>query len=86
MSRTVPTPWAVKGAVMRTVLEAAGPLQVDTTDGVRVLEGQTWALVLPDPAEAATHLWAEAAGPTAAAELLQRWVTVVEGTRSLAPG
>ena len=86
VSRTVPTPWAVKGAVMRTVLEAAGPLQVDTTDGVRVLEGQSWALVLPDPAEAATHLWAEAAGPTAAAELLQRWVAVVEGTGSLAPG
>ena len=85
VSRTVPTPWAVKGAVMRTVLEAAGPLEVDTTDGVRVLEGQTWALVLPDPAEAATHLWAEAAGPAAAAELLQRWVAVVEGTGSVAP-
>ena len=36
--RSVPTPWAVKGAVMRTVVEAAGDREVDTTDGVRVVE------------------------------------------------
>jgi mannose-1-phosphate guanylyltransferase/phosphomannomutase len=83
VTRSVPTPWAVKGAVMRTVLEAAGPLQVDTTDGVRVLEeDSSWVLVLPDPAEAATHLWAEAAEPAAAAALLERWVAVVQATGS----
>ena len=33
---------------------------LDTTDGVRVVEEDgSWALVLPDPAEAVTHLWAE---------------------------
>ena len=60
MRRDVPTPWAHKGLVMRAVLEAAGDRPVDTTDGVRVVEDDGWALVLPDPAEAVTRLWAEA--------------------------
>ena len=64
--QAVPTPWARKGVVMREVLEAAGGREVDTTDGVRVVDRDgRWALVLPDPSEAVTHLWAE--GPTAAA-------------------
>src|SRR5947208_8509332 len=59
--RSIPTPWAAKGAAMRAVLEAAGGREVDTTDGVRVVETDgRWVLVLPDPAEAVTHLWAEA--------------------------
>ena len=31
--RVVPTPWAVKGQIMRTVAEAAGDRSLDTTDG-----------------------------------------------------
>ncbi len=64
--RTVPTPWAAKGTVMRMVVEAAGDRPLDTTDGVRITEADGgWTLVLPDPSEAVTHLWAEAgdAGP-----------------------
>ena len=64
--RSVPTPWSVKGAVMRRVVEAAGGRELDTTDGVRVVEADGgWVLVLPDPAQAVTHIWAE--GPDAAA-------------------
>jgi mannose-1-phosphate guanylyltransferase/phosphomannomutase len=77
--RAVPTPWAVKGQVMRTVLEAAGDRTVETTDGVRVVEPDGgWALVLPDPSEAVTHLWAEGASPAAATDLLAEWADVVE--------
>jgi mannose-1-phosphate guanylyltransferase/phosphomannomutase len=80
--RSVPTPWAVKGAVMRTVLEAAGGREVDTTDGVRVVEPDGgWALVLPDPSEAVTHVWAEAQDAAQAAELGTRWAEVVEATQ-----
>ena len=76
--RSVPTPWAVKGAVMRRVLEAAGGREIDTTDGVRVVEPDgSWALVLPDPAEALTHLWAEGDTPTRASALLAEWADVV---------
>jgi mannose-1-phosphate guanylyltransferase / phosphomannomutase len=79
--RSVPTPWAVKGAVMRTVVSAAGGRQVDTTDGVRVVEdGGAWALVLPDPSEALTHVWAEGRDPAQATDLLTEWAEVVEAT------
>jgi mannose-1-phosphate guanylyltransferase/phosphomannomutase len=79
LKRSMPTPWAAKGAVMRTVVEAAGDRQVDTTDGVRVVEpGAGWVLVLPDPAEAVTHLWAEGADADTAQALLDEWAAVAE--------
>ena len=77
--RSVPTPWAAKGTVMRRVLEAAGEREIDTTDGVRVVEPDgSWVLVLPDPASATTHLWAEAADAVGARRLLEAWAEVVE--------
>ena len=79
LKRSMPTPWAAKGLVMRTVVEAAGDREVDTTDGVRVLEpGRGWALVLPDPSDAVTHLWAEGSDADTAQELLDDWAAVVE--------
>ncbi|MCK1815492.1 hypothetical protein MTQ13_14595 [Streptomyces sp. XM4011] len=80
LCRSVATPWAVKGLVMRRVVEAAGDRSVDTTDGVRVVESDgRWVLVLPDPAEAVTHLWAEGPDDATAQELLEHWSAVVEG-------
>jgi mannose-1-phosphate guanylyltransferase / phosphomannomutase len=79
--RAVATAWSAKGAVMRAVLEAAGSRFVDTTDGVRVVESDgRWVLVLPDPAEATTHLWAEGPDAAAATALLDEWSAVVEST------
>ncbi|MFI0352078.1 sugar phosphate nucleotidyltransferase [Actinomadura sp. 9N407] len=83
LRRSVPTPWAAKGGVMRHVVEAAGDRTIDTTDGVRVVEEDgSWVLVLPDPSEAVTHLWAEALDSDAAQELLQEWAAVVERAES----
>ena len=77
--RSVPTPWAVKGAVMRRIVEAAGDREIDTTDGVRVVEPDgCWALVLPDPTQAVTHLWAEAQDAATASALLSAWADVVD--------
>src|SRR3954447_10059541 len=79
LRQSVPTPWAVKGMVMRAVVEAAAGKQIDTTDGVRVVEDdESWVLVLPDPAEAVTHLWAEGPDASTAADLLAKWSAVVE--------
>jgi mannose-1-phosphate guanylyltransferase/phosphomannomutase len=79
LRRAVPTPWAVKGQVMRSVVEAAAGRELDTTDGVRVVEPDgRWVLVLPDLAEAVTHLWAEAPDAVAASLLLEEWAGVVE--------
>jgi mannose-1-phosphate guanylyltransferase / phosphomannomutase len=79
LRRTVPTPWAAKGGVMRAVVEAAGSRELDTTDGVRVVDASGgWVLVLPDPAGALTHLWAEGSDDDAAQALLDEWSAVVE--------
>ncbi|MBV8431140.1 MAG: mannose-1-phosphate guanyltransferase, partial [Solirubrobacterales bacterium] len=79
LRRSVPTPWAAKGSVMRTVIEAAGSHEIDTTDGIRVVEpDRGWVLVLPDPADAVTHLWAEGNDADAAQLLLDSWAEVVE--------
>ena len=79
LKRSMPTPWAAKGSVMRTVMEAAAGREVDTTDGVRVVEPDGgWVLVLPDPAEAVTHLWAEGADADSAQALLDHWAGVAE--------
>jgi len=79
LRRSMPTPWAAKGSVMRTVVEAAGSRETDTTDGVRVIEPNgDWVLVLPDPADAVTHLWAEGPDADSAQTLLDEWATVVE--------
>ncbi|MBV9094145.1 MAG: mannose-1-phosphate guanyltransferase, partial [Streptosporangiaceae bacterium] len=79
LRRSMPTPWAAKGSVMRTVVEAAAGKEVDTTDGVRVIEhDRGWVLVLPDPADAVTHLWAEGSDADTAQQLLDEWAAVVE--------
>ena len=76
---TMPTPWAAKGGVMRAVVEAAGNHLLDTTDGVRVVdESRGWVLVLPDPAGALTHLWAEGTDDDTAQALLDEWSAVVQ--------
>ncbi len=79
LRRDLATPWAVKGLVMRRVVEAAGDRSVDTTDGVRVVEADgRWVMVLPDRAEAVTHLWAEGPDDASAQALLDEWAAVVE--------
>jgi mannose-1-phosphate guanylyltransferase/phosphomannomutase len=79
LKRSVPTPWAAKGMVMRTVVEAAGQRKLDTTDGVRVIEpGRGWVLVLPDPSQPVTHLWAEGSDDDVAQALIDEWAVVVE--------
>jgi mannose-1-phosphate guanylyltransferase/phosphomannomutase len=46
---------------------------------VRIIEPDCgWVLVLPDPAEAVTHLWAEGNDADSAQQLLDEWAAVVE--------
>jgi len=56
----VVTPWEKKGLVMRMVMEWTKDRDVLLIDGVKVLHDDGWALVLPDPEEALTHVWSEA--------------------------
>ena len=58
----VVTPWEQKGTVMRTLVERLPDRETLLVDGVKVLHDEGWALVLPDPDDPITHIWAE--GPT----------------------
>jgi mannose-1-phosphate guanylyltransferase / phosphomannomutase len=58
--QSVHTPWDQKGMVMRTLVERSQGRDLVLVDGVKVIEEDGWALVLPDPDEPLTHVWAEA--------------------------
>jgi mannose-1-phosphate guanylyltransferase / phosphomannomutase len=55
---TVATPSEHKGAVMRALVETATD-QLVLVDGVKMLHDDGWTLVLPDPEEPISHVWAE---------------------------
>jgi mannose-1-phosphate guanylyltransferase / phosphomannomutase len=57
--QTVATPWEQKGMVMRTMVERQKDSELVLIDGVKVVLDDGWALVLPDPEEPLTHVWAE---------------------------
>lgn len=79
MRLDVPTAWSDKAAVMRAVHAAAQGHQMDLTEGVRVIEPDgAWCLVRPDPDEALTNLWVEAANDARASGVAQRWRRIVE--------
>jgi mannose-1-phosphate guanylyltransferase / phosphomannomutase len=70
---TVVTPWEQKGLVMRRVVENVKDKEVLLVDGVKVMHEGGWALVLPDPDEPLTHVWAEAESDSDARRLGQEY-------------
>jgi mannose-1-phosphate guanylyltransferase/phosphomannomutase len=71
---TIVTPWERKGTVMREIVERAGSRETELIDGVKVIEPDRWALVLPDPDEALTHVWAEAGSDVEARRTAQEYI------------
>jgi mannose-1-phosphate guanylyltransferase / phosphomannomutase len=61
---SVPTPWELKGQVMRGLMEQAKDREVELVDGVKIRDSGGWALALPDTDDPVTNVWAE--GPNAA--------------------
>lgn len=70
---TVVTPWEQKGHLMRAIVEQLGDRETILTDGVKVVEDDGWALVLPDPEEPLTHVWAEGPSDAAARSRAQQY-------------
>ena len=75
--RDVPTPWDARGAVMRHVasVEVAGRLVL--LDGVKVIDDEGWALVIPLPDEPACRIWAESSDQAGAERLAARYEALV---------
>jgi mannose-1-phosphate guanylyltransferase/phosphomannomutase len=59
----VETPFEQKGLVMRTLMEqlADEGAELVLLDGIKVVSDAGWVLVVPDPEEPTTHVWAEGA-------------------------
>src|SRR5207302_108936 len=70
---SIVTPWEQKGLVMRTLVERIKDREMVMVDGVKVLYEDGWVLVLPDPEEPITHIWAEAGSDTEARGLAQEY-------------
>jgi mannose-1-phosphate guanylyltransferase/phosphomannomutase len=70
---TVVTPWEEKGVLMRKFVERVKDRDVVLVDGVKVFLDDSWALVLPDPDEPVTHVWAEADSDSKARGLAQEY-------------
>ncbi len=69
----VVTPWEQKGTVMRSLVEQTHGRDVELIDGVKVHHDAGWALVLPDPEEPVTHIWAEGDSAQDARNLAQEY-------------
>ncbi|MFM7061998.1 MAG: hypothetical protein ACKO04_00685, partial [Actinomycetes bacterium] len=69
----VVTPWEQKGTVMRSLVEQTQGRDVELIDGVKVHHDAGWVLVLPDPEEPLTHVWAEGASTAEAKNLAQEY-------------
>jgi mannose-1-phosphate guanylyltransferase/phosphomannomutase len=80
--RDVPTPWHLKGAVMRRIPELAGDGALVLIDGVKVVYDDSWALVVPFADEPLCRIWAEGPTVAAAAELAERFAAMVRGVVS----
>lgn len=57
----VSTPFEHKGLIMRTLMEQLADEGADLVlvDGIKVVSPAGWVLVVPDPEEPVTHVWAE---------------------------
>jgi len=68
------TPWEHKGAIMRTLVERAADRDVLLVDGVKTMDTDGWTLVVPDPEEPVTHVWAEGTSAAAARARIEEQV------------
>jgi mannose-1-phosphate guanylyltransferase/phosphomannomutase len=75
---TVVTPWEEKGVIMRLLVERLKDRELVLVDGVKVLHENGWALVLPDPQEPLTHVWAEGASDAEARGLAQEYARRIQ--------
>lgn len=74
VKRTVPCSWGKKGQVMRELLKYTENSQRELIDGVRVLENDSWVLVMPDRRKASFHVFAEATKHEEAERLLDQYI------------
>jgi mannose-1-phosphate guanylyltransferase/phosphomannomutase len=78
----VPTPFEQKGLVMRVLMEqlVEEGAELELLDGIKVHHANGWSLVVPDPEEPVTHVWAEGSDRDASQALAGALGARVEAT------
>ncbi|HEX9079593.1 MAG TPA: mannose-1-phosphate guanyltransferase [Desulfuromonadaceae bacterium] len=79
LQTSVPCPWEMKGGIMRKMSEDSLDKEASFIDGIKVLFGDEWVLVLPDQYSPHVHIVAEAKDQKAAQKLLAEYQKKVEG-------
>jgi mannose-1-phosphate guanylyltransferase/phosphomannomutase len=52
--------------------------RTDETEGLKMFHGDSWVLVIPDPEDPVTHVWAEGPDTDASNELAAKTVESIE--------
>ena len=90
VSDSVVTPWESKGMVMRVLLETLNEADPILIDGIYIARPNGWYLIVPDPVEPLTNIWAEFDDPAEAHELIDdirgRIKDIVSSANSLRVG
>ncbi len=76
--RQVACPFDRKGAVMRQMADYGQHREVEMTEGVRVVEDNGWALVLPHATDAVVEVFTEGDSAESADAIAERYVSFVE--------
>ncbi len=81
LQEDVPTPMEQKGLIMRTLMEQLSEEGADLVlvDGIKVVSDQGWVLVVPDPTDPVTHVWAEGSDVAASESLAATYVERITG-------
>lgn len=77
--RKVSCPWEAKGTVMRLLNEQYKSRRAELIDGIKILLGEEWVLILPDPDQPRFRIYAESSSDAEANALADKYAHVVEG-------
>lgn len=80
LHRDVPTAPEQKGLIMRTLMEQLTEegAHLVLVDGIKVVSADGWVLVVPDPEDPVTHVWAEGADAPASEALVAAYAARIE--------
>lgn len=81
--RKVQCPFDRKGAVMRHMADLGQHREVEMTEGIRIVEDDGWALVLPHASDPMVEVFTEGVSANAADEIAGRYVSLVEDAITL---
>jgi mannose-1-phosphate guanylyltransferase/phosphomannomutase len=71
------TPFEQKGMVMRNLLEQFGDEELILIDGIKRYDEDGWTLIVPDPDEPDTHVYAEASDLASSNQLASKSIALI---------